>query len=146
MSDEQFINGKRRDVAVEALAVERFSKDMQRKLSENSHKDHWSKADYLNLIDRVFEEADELKSAVLSYYFSGAENDQEIIDECADVALFAMFIADNIRSKRDEGVNKVAEEDQEFCKDCARRKADKSCPHDICPGDHDWCSAFKRKV
>ena len=92
MSDEKTITGKTRESEVETYAVALFSGDMLKKLQKNSHKVHWSTVDNFTLLHRLKEELDELRVAVFD-----DEGSQAIIDECCDVALFAMFVADNIR-------------------------------------------------
>lgn len=75
-----------------------FSKDMQRKLLKNAHKNCPSIGDEWCLLERIKEETKELKKAL-----SRAGRDvpsatnrkflQAIIDESADLANFAMMIA-----------------------------------------------------
>jgi len=62
-----------------------FARRMELKLRENDHKDHWTGCDFEYLFRRLMEESTELHAAFL--------DDQ--IDEAADVANFAMMIADN---------------------------------------------------
>ena len=64
-----------------------FARRMELKLRENDHKDHWTGCDFEYLFRRLMEESTELHAAFL--------DDQ--IDEAADVANFAMMIADNAR-------------------------------------------------
>jgi len=66
-----------------------FSKRMEAKLQENDHKAHWYKLHQDYLIHRLYQEAGELWNAIRN---EPAEN---IVKEAADVANFAMMIADN---------------------------------------------------
>lgn len=77
----------------DAQAVHDFSVEMLKKLLKNSHKAHWSTVDCDYLLDRLIQELEELKAAR-----SGSAKD--IISECADVANFAMMIADNAKKGR----------------------------------------------
>jgi len=64
-----------------------FAERMERKLQQNDHKGGWNNDSFHALLRRMREEVDELESA---------QSDQEkLIDECADVANFAMMIAEN---------------------------------------------------
>ncbi len=74
-------------------AIEKFIYDMVNKLEENSHKGGWEKCDMTYLYHRAAQEIEELKEALF--------NRKRVVSECADVANFAMMIADNIR--REEG-------------------------------------------
>lgn len=75
----------------EALQV--FSNDMYIKLRENSHKAHWNTVTTEWLLNRCMEELNELQEAL------GNEDPGDIVRECADVANFAMMIADNVRNE-----------------------------------------------
>jgi len=68
-----------------------FSEDMERKLKENDYKDCWSTKNIYWHIARMMGEISELQDAISS----GTR--QDIIDEAADVANYAMFIADIVR-------------------------------------------------
>ena len=74
-----------------------FSLAMQKELDENKHKGKFSwrkdcSLDYL--IKRLYEEADEVVNCI------GTDSSlQEVISECADVANFAMMIADIYKQK-----------------------------------------------
>jgi NTP pyrophosphatase (non-canonical NTP hydrolase) len=69
-----------------------FADQMELKLKENDHKVHWSECSLDFLIHRLYQEADELWNAIRD-----RKPSIEIIRECADVANFAMMIADNVR-------------------------------------------------
>lgn len=70
-----------------------FAEQMERKLRDNDHKRKWDECTQRYLVNRLFEEATELSRAVSE----GRESEQSIIEEAADVANFAMMIADNVR-------------------------------------------------
>jgi len=89
MSDEHTITGKKRCHDIDRIAVVFFAKGMLRKLGKNRHKAHWETVDCDYLFDRLQEEVKELADAR-----SGTV--EQIIDECYDVANFAMMIADNV--------------------------------------------------
>jgi len=73
-----------------------FACEMERKLRENNHKEGWVGEDTGYLLKRLREETEELKAAL------GEKNEREwqepvskrIISEAADVANFAMMIAE----------------------------------------------------
>jgi hypothetical protein len=93
MSDEHTITGEIRPMELDAQAVRVFSVGMLKKLLINGHKAHWETVDCDYLFDRLLEEVQELKDAR-----SGTA--KQIIDECYDVANFAMMIADNVSKGR----------------------------------------------
>jgi len=93
MSDEHTITGRIREPNIDRIAVANFARGMIGKLDKNSHKAHWSTVDCDYLFDRLLEEVQELKNAR-----SGTV--EQIIDECYDVANFAMMIADNVSKGR----------------------------------------------
>ena len=70
-------------------AVRAFARLMEGKLRRNDHKTHWSEAGLGYLIGRLRDEVTELIRAV------GGEGKEPVGDEAADVANFAMMIADN---------------------------------------------------
>ena len=89
MSDEQFVNNEQRPFENDRKSVKWFSHLMILKLQKNRHKAHWSKATCSYLFSRLKEEVHELEDS-----FDGNVT-AEILSECADVANFAMMIADN---------------------------------------------------
>ena len=91
MSDEHLIGDEPRCHKSDKIAVAEFADGMLGKLKKNSHKKHWSLVDCEYLFTRLLEEVDELAMAR-----SGTL--EEIIDECYDVANFAMMIADNLKN------------------------------------------------
>lgn len=72
--------------------VRRFAEVMEQKLRDNHHKGGWDDCRPLDLLKRLFEEADELEGAIRDH---GEEwNGHVVAREAADVANFAMMIAD----------------------------------------------------
>jgi hypothetical protein len=71
--------------------VSAFAAIMEQKLAENDHKLHWSNCTSSGLHRRMSEEADEVKRAL----DKRPCDTKAIARECADVANFAMMIADN---------------------------------------------------
>jgi predicted RecB family nuclease len=77
-----------------------FAQQMELKLCANEHKSSWSRASYNYLLLRLSQEAAELNDQIYekSLGYRSHERDAEmIIPEAADVANFAMMIADNCR-------------------------------------------------
>ncbi len=73
------------------IVVKSFIVEMQKKLSVNSHKGDrkgWLTDDKWTLYGRLIDETYELRRALEDY------KAKDIIQECADVANFAMMIAD----------------------------------------------------
>jgi NTP pyrophosphatase (non-canonical NTP hydrolase) len=70
-----------------------FADAMERKLRENDHKRHWLTLGMQTLSMRLTQEREELRDAVASG--SAAET----LAEAADVANFAMMIADKVRKE-----------------------------------------------
>lgn len=89
MSDEHFERDTLRDLLTDSKAVDWFAGRMAVKLLNNRHKAHWSEADTGYLLDRLVQEVMELRQAI------DMETAEDVINECADVANFAMMIADN---------------------------------------------------
>ena len=77
------------------LSVIVFTNDMIAKLMENQHKRHWSNSTSEYLFQRLQEEVEELHEAL-----HHKNKVRDIIRECADVANFAMMIADNLHNQR----------------------------------------------
>lgn len=85
-------SGNGRDFNLDIGVVGWFSKRMLCTLYVNSNKPHWDTVTTSYLISRLREELGELEEALL-------KNDtNNIINECTDVANFAMMIADKTRS------------------------------------------------
>jgi NTP pyrophosphatase (non-canonical NTP hydrolase) len=79
-----------------AKVNQKFIKAMQQKLDENDHKPGWKDEDPQELLYLLTEEVEELRHAIL---FQGAD---DIVRECADVANFAMMIADVILPSKNQ--------------------------------------------
>jgi NTP pyrophosphatase (non-canonical NTP hydrolase) len=85
--------------------IETFADDMQRQIEANSYKGGWKKEPIGWLFDRLRQESDELLIEIRKFEDSWMERDKKIliqlrksiITEAADVANFAMMIADNLR-------------------------------------------------
>lgn len=69
-------------------ALQEFSGVMLEKLRANKHKAHWSHVDSDWLLGRLEQELKELREAMAS------GDGLSVVYECADVANFAMMIAD----------------------------------------------------
>lgn len=67
-----------------------FTQIMRDKLNENQHKPKWKKSTKQWLYNRLNDERKELREALINNI-----SPMEIARECADVACFAMMIADN---------------------------------------------------
>lgn len=85
-------------------AVLWFAERMERKLRANDHKHHWRTSEDGYLSTRLHQEAKELSRALQRFHTeregptrASPETIQAVIDEAADVANFAMMIADNAR-------------------------------------------------
>lgn len=78
------VGGCRKEVVVFALA-------MEAKLRENDHKRHWRYLDRRTLSRRLTEEREELRKAFR------IGNPDDVLREAADVANFAMMLADYTR-------------------------------------------------
>lgn len=87
-----------------------FAEIMEQKLKENDHKSHWTEESYSYLLERLEEEVSELKEKISKIRFGGGRaladesiegilepEPEDIQRECADVANFAMMIADSIK-------------------------------------------------
>lgn len=79
----------------ECEAVIWFGKKMAEKLRKNGHKSHWRASTFAYLTRRMLQEVvellDELEEPTLDV--------EAIAMECADIANFAMMIADNARRR-----------------------------------------------
>lgn len=80
-------------------SVEWFSGKMEQKLKANTHKGGWGESELGWLFVRLKEEVEELHNAINDRviptpFFGVSHTEEEIIQECADVANFAMMIAD----------------------------------------------------
>jgi hypothetical protein len=70
-----------------------FAKRMQYKLDKNKYKGGWQQCTDDCLFERIEEEMEELTEAL---WPDGIRKTEEILNECADIANFAMMIFDNI--------------------------------------------------
>lgn len=73
-------------------SVQWFAEQMEARLKANDHKGGWERDLLSRLFDRLCEEAVELEQAI-----EGNATVDQIAREAADVANFAMMIADNAR-------------------------------------------------
>lgn len=78
--------------------VKWFAEQMESKLQENDHKGGWQQCGKYWLFERMQEEMTELLQE-LSLFSNDAKNENRIIRECADIANFAMMIADKVREQ-----------------------------------------------
>ena len=70
--------------------VKAFAKAMERKLSENDRKRHWSGCDLQYLSMRLTQEKNELIKAVRR-----GDPIEKVLDEAADISNFLMMVVDN---------------------------------------------------
>lgn len=77
------------------IEVEWFGKEMLKKLKGNTNRLHWIKTSYDYLFNRLEEEMRELQELLLDDKVSYKH--KKMIAECADIANFAMMIADKAR-------------------------------------------------
>ena len=75
--------------------VKWFGEQMIKKLEDNEEKEHWRKSSYDHLFCRLEEEVRELQELILNDKISYKH--KKMIAECADIANFAMMIADKAR-------------------------------------------------
>ena len=80
-------------------SIQWFAEQMERKLRAHDDRDGWAECDYEWLSSRIDDEAKELDIAIWKIDTHPTQrNLQAVIDEAADVANFAMMIADNTRT------------------------------------------------
>ncbi|PEP86132.1 hypothetical protein [Bacillus pseudomycoides] len=91
--------------------VKWFAEQMESKLQENDHKGGWKQCGKYWLFERMQEEMTELLQE-LSLFSNDAENEDRVIKECADIANFAMMIADKVREQSKERQYKRREAEQ----------------------------------
>ena len=79
-----------------------FAQDMERKLQKHDHKRGWYRMTNAELIKRLKEEVAELEQELANKEalkgVGTPATSSLIINECADVANFAMMLADNNRT------------------------------------------------
>jgi NTP pyrophosphatase (non-canonical NTP hydrolase) len=71
-----------------------FAGEMERQLRANDHKGGWSRDKQHGLLARLREETQELSAEILAMQ---ERDPYQVVKEAADVANFAMMIADNER-------------------------------------------------
>lgn len=76
--------------------VKWFGEQMIGKLEDNEEKEHWRKASYDCLFNRLEEEVQELRELMLDDKVPYKH--KKMIAECADIANFAMMIADKAKN------------------------------------------------
>jgi hypothetical protein len=74
-------------------AVLWFATEMEKCLQANDHKGGWEHCEDVYLVDRLYDEIEELEEALVH------EDPERIIREAGDVANFAMMLADQARRK-----------------------------------------------
>ncbi|WP_016741565.1 MULTISPECIES: hypothetical protein [Bacillales] len=90
--------------------VQWFAGRMESKLKENDHKGGWDGCGIFWLRNRLVEEVNELSDAMDAGHNSESGLDlNNIICEAADVANFAMMIADKARKRLTGGVSPMRE-------------------------------------
>lgn len=73
-----------------------FAERMENKLKENDHKGGWGDCDLQYLYTRLGEETKELLNELQAFVY-GENNHDKVISEAADIANFAMMIADRVK-------------------------------------------------
>ena len=76
-----------------SLELLRFACNMQQELDNNDHKSGWEGLSPQWIIHRIKQETNELERAIKNKRLR-----KKIISECADIANFAMMLADNTRN------------------------------------------------
>lgn len=75
--------------------LELFRLAMARKLDENAHKGGWEEEKISYFFERLIEESVELRDAIIEFRrHPDASRAKEVLGEAADVANFALMIAD----------------------------------------------------
>ena len=69
-----------------------FAEQMELQLQANDHKPGWQNSSYSSLLTRLEQETKELEELMKEPW---ADRKDEMVKECADIANFAMFLADN---------------------------------------------------
>lgn len=67
-----------------------FAREMEKRLEANDHKTGWGSCSLQYLSMRLTQERRELERAIKN------KDIKNVIEECADIANFAMMIADNV--------------------------------------------------
>lgn len=79
-------------------SVRWFEKFMLSKLRKNRHKGHWNSCAITYLLHRLNIERRELDS-IYKRWLDGQATAEQVINEAADVANFAMMIAENVSGR-----------------------------------------------
>ena len=79
------------------LEVQWFAEQMELALRDNDWKGGWQADPQLSLLHRIRQETTELQRCLLPRIYGG--NPKLVIREAADIANFAMMIADNDRRR-----------------------------------------------
>jgi len=80
--------------------VKWFAQQMEQQLKANDHKGGWDNCSMQYLLERLEEETHEL---------TACSNEEQVIQECADIANFAMMIADQARKSLAEKESESSE-------------------------------------
>jgi len=83
------------DLSLVRDEVREFAADMEGVLRENEHKGGWDGLKFAELLEKLREEVEELASAM----HTASSSKYFIIHEAADVANYAMMIADTARRR-----------------------------------------------
>ncbi len=79
--------------------VRLFASWMEAMLQKNDHKGGWKDEDLSYLFYRLEEEIEELKKKLpKDWLWDSVKDTTSVIEECADVANFAMMIASNLEA------------------------------------------------
>ena len=84
------------------IQVKRFAEEMEKVLKQNDYKSGWQTCSDDYLYHHLLEETRELFVALYYYKRSDKKRRRYIIKECADVANFAMMIADKFLKLEDK--------------------------------------------
>jgi len=89
-----------------------FAEKMEQKLRINDHKGGWNGCGQDYLFDRMVEEAEELRKSLINLDWDAESETRKetVIREAADIANFAMMIADNVRKGKTD-LNPMFESD-----------------------------------
>lgn len=92
--------------------LKEFVMEMERKLRINDHKTGWHDCAIEWLLNRAYEELDEVRDAYKNRGDIYSGDHQKIIMECADVANFMMMIADNVQRNQNIAQNALGSSDR----------------------------------
>lgn len=79
--------------------VKKFGKRMIEVLNnpKNAQKGDWNRLTWMQMVTLLKEEVAELEAECQLASYEGSANQEELFNEAADVAIFAMFLADKFR-------------------------------------------------